>query len=487
VVWTAQATTARLDDLVISPYTYLLGGTNQAAGSIVCRGDVPGDAPALADLEVVAAVGAFSTPRGAVIGFGREPVARNYLSDGSFDTAVSGTVARPWVVSAVTGVTGAATSISHATPGRFGNACAEIVNPATANTGASAAMYGPFYAGVTYTANVWCRAASATTATRLRLGVNGDIASSSAVALSTTWTLKTVTWTPTTTQLVAYIAVEITAATATTWQIDAAEVYEGTTAPTVTSQTIGRGGRPPYAVLTPMEAHTLSGFAVTATSNSWPDITSTVLRVSSGTSATAKWRLDPALIDTAHHTGQVEMEVWAWVEEPATTWTSPRMIASVGGGDVGQRTYTREYGSTGKVGDGELQRLGTVSIPAVPGGQVDLVLSFTWSAITGNLDIPWVLLVPPHRRVLAPQTPGLFPSVASGSTTAAQVMSDGLVRVRTYIEPGWSASPGVGQTVTIDPGGLELVYGFQGSAATEPALNSIRVTPTPRWHHLRDA
>ena len=69
------------------------------------------------------------------------------------------------------------------------------------------------------------------------------------MALSTTWTQHTSTWTPTADVDLAYLAVEVTAATATTFQIDGALVYLGTTAPSVGQQAQGIGAAPPLALL----------------------------------------------------------------------------------------------------------------------------------------------------------------------------------------------------------------------------------------------
>jgi hypothetical protein len=488
VTWKPQATNCFIDDFSVQPFWYDVGAP---VADIVMRGDIPGDAPATAQIEVVANVGS-ATPKRAVIGFARSPANRNYLSDGSFEFGLTGNVSRPWTVAA-SPLTGAATSIEYAAPGRFGSACAQVVAPATANSGASSPVYGPFYAGVTYQASVWVRSENNTTSTRLRFGTSSDNSSTSGVALSTTWTQKTIDWTPATTNYVAWIAVEQLAATATTWQMDWAQVIEVGRTPTLVSQDRGRGGRPGYALLAPQDAIPAWPFTV-VTASGWPNVLGAVLRVSTSSSpAVARWRLDPSLSDPQHHTGALEMEVWAWVMAPDTTWESPKLIASLAGSSAGEPTYTREYGATGYTPGGigaagsGLHRLGTLAVPVEENMQVDLVLRATCISMVGNLDIPFVVLVPPHRRVIAHGTPGLMPHVPTGYTTAVQVFEDGLARVRTYLEPGWSATPGVGQTIEVDPGECELIFAMQGTTAYNfPDLTMIRLTPTPRWHYVRD-
>jgi hypothetical protein len=174
-----------------------------------------------------------------------------------------------WSNAAVTNINGAATSILRVTTAaKFGTACAEIVCPATIDTGASFPIYRRFKRGVTYTAEAWFRSAAGTTLAYLRLG-NGpgnDKASSTAVALSTTWTKHTVTWTPTADREVVHVAANIGAATGTTWTVDGISVYEGTTAPTLSTQIEGRGAAPPVGILEAeaCDRGDLSVFAITA-------------------------------------------------------------------------------------------------------------------------------------------------------------------------------------------------------------------------------
>ena len=188
-------------------------------------GQVPGDAPAKAELHIAADGG--TNIEWVLAAWQRPLMPHNLCWEGDFERYIGVTAA--WSVAAVTGVTGAATSKSQTTTAarcKYGDAAMQIVTPATANTGASFRIFHRFRRGRTYMAMLWASAASATTNTRLRLGQNGDIASETPAALSATPTLRVVSWTPSADRDVAYVAFEVTAATATTMAVDAVCVFE---------------------------------------------------------------------------------------------------------------------------------------------------------------------------------------------------------------------------------------------------------------------
>lgn len=210
----------RYDSLEIQPFTY----RNVTLPEVIRLGGlIPGDAPALCDLTVTPSGGS-AAPVAALMGWWPTVGPWNMVANGDFEDDTDG-----WVVTAVSGVTGAATSRSRITTAarvKYGAAALEIITPATANTGASTLIRRRFKKGRRYLAILWASAASATTNTRVRLGVSGDIASETAAALSTTPTLRTVAWTPAADADGAYLAFEVTAATATTMAIDGAMVCE---------------------------------------------------------------------------------------------------------------------------------------------------------------------------------------------------------------------------------------------------------------------
>ena len=182
-----------------------------------------GDGPALAEIELTTSGGS-PIPLWALLAWWRRPAVFNMCWNGDFEDDVDG-----WTAAGVIGVTGAASSFTRVTSAgiKYGGASGQIVCPATANTGVAFPIYQRFYHGHDYAALAWFSSAAGTTLSRLRLGVSGDIASSTTnVALSTTPTLRQALWTPSADRDVAYVAAEITAATGTTWNIDGIIVFE---------------------------------------------------------------------------------------------------------------------------------------------------------------------------------------------------------------------------------------------------------------------
>lgn len=193
---------------------------------ITLHGGVPGDIPARCTLKI----GDEDSLTWGLFAWMPKPKPFNMLVNGDVQFAATN---GNFSASAVSGVSAAATSVARVTSSGtypYGNAL-EIVCPATTNTGTNYAIHRRFKAGVTYTVSMYAWASAATTTVQCKLGVSGDIASSTATALSTTWTKHTTTWTPTADVDTAYFAAVITAATATTWRIGKCMVYEGTTEP----------------------------------------------------------------------------------------------------------------------------------------------------------------------------------------------------------------------------------------------------------------
>ena len=503
-IFAASANDA-IELLDIAPYTYRganLGGPVTLPGQVRLNGAIPGDAPATCTVDVgVAADGANTTAFG-MVGWAQRPATWNRVPDPGFEWTPGG-VARQWGVAAVAGVTGAATSITSVTGGRFGINAASIVCPATANTGVTCELIPPggFRPGVTYTAELWVRSAAGTTNSRLRLGVSGDIASETASALSSGWVRRTVTWTPTARRTLAYLCFEITAATATTFIIDGASVYEGTTAPTLASQREGNSGIPPFGVIEAQSATAITGYA---TASGAAYLNSRYLNWTAGLTATAEWVVDPALIPRDMHSDSVDVEVWAAIENGATTLacvTSAQAFTNTGQNTV----YTREYGSTGRtdipVVRG-LARLGT--LPLVPVGGVAvpqrIVTSWSCSVIGTGVQLAYLLLVIPSQRQASPTGKSTtnyptFANTGTGRPITRRLQADGTGLAAGTLSGVWSQGPSlIGPLLEPDGTNVDFMAAVArfipdtsvGTITAQFRNGGISIIPTPRWHVVRD-
>lgn len=492
LVWDPRHTGARLRDFRVEPFSLISPG--QLLDVEWC-GDVPGDAPALTTVEVVQAGLPYASATFAALSLDRVCEPGNLVADGQFLT-VSGA---PWSTAAVAGVTSAATSLTIASSGagRFGDTCGEATLPATSGAGVACRVRPPggFEAGRTYTARAWVRSASASTPVQLCLGVNGSLATGSAAALTPGWVMREVTWTPAADAPYAYVAVRSSAATAAVMRLDGVQVWE--TEPTASSQVDGAGGQAPAGVLTPATAHTLAGFAVTSVAASWPTIMDLTLR-STATTSSARWRIDPLLVDPDDHSDNTDVEVWAWITVPAGL-TNPVGIASCVGGVSGVAAYTREYGAAGAplTGMSGIWRLGTITVPRLVDAAIDLRVEVNAAGGSGTTDIPWVMLLRPGQRVAWPTGKGttgyprFIPATGSAAASTKRLLQDGRGVIRSAGDAGFSASSGAAQPLTIPPGPWRLTGVLAAGVPNSSAATSvvqvqrIRVSPTPRWHYLR--
>jgi hypothetical protein len=231
---------AKIYEWNVRPFAYKgSAGTGVNTPDVVTlNGGIGGDLPAKCNLRVADA----SNYQWAAFAWMPKPAPYNLVANGDIEKHS----AAGWSNATVAGVLTASTSASAVTTGSIyqGATSLEIVCPATTDTGASFLIYQRFKKGVTYTVEMYAYSAAGTTNARCKLGVSGDIATSTSVALSATWTRHSTTWTPTADVDAAYFAATIAAATATTWRIDRVMVYEGTTAPADPA-----GGPVPWGVI----------------------------------------------------------------------------------------------------------------------------------------------------------------------------------------------------------------------------------------------
>lgn len=444
-VWTPQHASALLDDWTFEPFTYRARSFPNDL-SVSPADALPGDAPALAD-AVITPSGGSAAPSWAWLAWSDRPQAWNRCWNGDLEEDANG-----WSAAAVTGVTGAATSALRVTAAgkqKYGLAGLEIVTPATANTGGSFLMVGRFRKGVTYTAELWAAGVGgSTTNTRLRLGVNGDIASETPAALTGSMVRRTVTWTPAADTSTAYVAFEVTAATLTTMQVDGVMVYEGATAPALQSQSEGRGACPVFGLVDAAANDT--GDLVT-----WAAITDAnyragvgIRRATSGAETpSATWFVDPAVVVPDDFTqGELDVEVFARIEL-ASTVVSPRLTLSTvpeAGTSYGPARYTAEFGSAGKLlklpSSGtvfRVVRLGTLTFLVDRQRPVrwKLRLAGSYAAgSTGSFGVDYLFLAAARMRACGPTGKALdatYPKfVQSTGETTKTIKSDLSGRVR---------------------------------------------------------
>lgn len=401
---TPAATDWRYSQFCVEPYTY----RQKSWPDTVNLPSIPGTGPAKADVMV--GVTGVAQQVWTLIGWATKPAAHNLVWNGGLEDSTIGTSG--WVATAVAGVIAAATSVARDTTAarlKYGSADLQIVTPATTDTGASFAIYRKFRKGVTYTVAAYLSAASATTQVRVKLGVSGDIATSTAAALTTTPTLHTTTWTPTADVDVAYVAIGVNAATGTTFNANAIQVYEGTTAPTVGKQAEGKGAYPPFGVLQAQAAipQSLSNWTITASGSA---LGGYHLVGSASTSFSGEWMIDPSLLASDDFSSELTFEVYGVFSSLAFASTSvAAVLSAVPESNQTARVYS-EWGSTGKAltlpSSGtaiRTTRLGALTLPVETSNasRWRLKLAVT-GAVAAAVNLDYLILVPTRQRAAGP-------------------------------------------------------------------------------------
>lgn len=404
IQWKPQNIGDRLHRFMVEPFTYRA----HSRYPIQVCGDIPGTAPAVLEVDMT------SAGAGPWLMFAASPRPRpwNLIHNEGFEVdaaGLTGGLEIGWSVAAVSGVTGAASSIARTTAVAYeGYAAGQVVTPATANTGASYRLAHRFLRGRTYRFTIRARAATATTNVRVRLGVSGDIASSTPVALSTGWVEHTVDWTPAATVNLAYAAIEVTAATATTFQIDRARVW-------LTDQGqpdrlgVGHAGRPPWGLIDGLTGFTASGAptSVTLSGEPYAQLASSV--GAGGATYGIAWAIDPALIPQDDHAGPTrDVEVWARLLMSDQFTGGVTALLSVAGS-----VYTYEWGIDGvrlvmpnASSAFRIYRLGTIALPDPVGEASTTLLQLGFGVNPGTnlqpIGVDWLWLTNPRQRVLTP-------------------------------------------------------------------------------------
>jgi hypothetical protein len=499
--WIPQQAAALIDDLAVEPFTYR---NVTGPDDIRLRGVIDGDALALLDAYITPSGGA-AAPIWALLGWTPQAAVHNMLIDGDLEGPQAGVL---WSVAAVTNINGAATSKSVVTTAaKYGLASLQVVCPATTDTGANFRIFRKFRRGITYTFEVWVRSAAGTTNVYARLG-NGtanDKATSGNTALSTTWQRLTVAWTPTADRDDAHIAINIAAATGTTFTLDGAMVYEGTVAPTSANQSEGRGGFPPFGVI---EAeNTWAGTNVSANAN----YRSGFGVIATGGTASCALLCDPALILQDDYTqNEIAVEVWARVSLQSSAIASPTVALSASSLNSAITRYAEEFGSAVKTitrpsaGSAfRLIRCGTLRLPTTMGRWL-INLVATSAPDAGNLAIDYLVLVPANARALGTSgktNDANYPKFASATTeTIRRIRSDlsGTYRDASSLAEAEQAYSGLGGSLLELPAGsVDAVVKLSSlvpddstsDTSTEQLAHSATVhfAITPRWRLGRSA
>jgi hypothetical protein len=509
ITWVPQHAAATIDAFEHLPFTYR---NVTLPEYLPLGGPIPGSADALADIAITHSGGA-AAPIWALLAWTERPPAHNMMWGGDFEEDVNG-----WQTAAVTGVQAAAgSSITRSTTAarKYGSAAAQIVTPATAGAGINFPIYRRFRRGVTYTATLWAAASSATTAMVLKLGTNGDVATTTAVALTPSLVQWTVVWTPTADREVAYLSFQTNAATATTCSIDAVCVFEGTTPPAVGRHAEGAGAVPPFGIFEAEGADTgdISGWTITPSAGFRLGAGLYDPAASGATVYTAGWWIDPSLLVPDDFTlGEVEIEFFGRFNITSGN-VGPRASLSARpewGLGFGAERFT-EFGSAGKnlvtmpVGGAQrLSRLGTITLPVDRTQPARWKLWMTASVAAGSsggFGLDYLLAAPIRRRVAgatAKPNDGSYPDfIASTAETTRTVMSDlrGMVA-----KPPFAGQPvggGLGgPQIELPSGDTDMVVKLSSLVPDDPTSNTtseqtahaatVHVAVTPRVHVTRD-
>jgi hypothetical protein len=511
-----SSTQAGLYRLRVRPFWYG-SRTWPVVGNLRMEGSIPGDAPALADVTVTTPTANTTPARWAMIGWAPRRSGQNLVWNGAFEDDTDG-----WTVSAVSGITAAATSLTRNTTGvpRSGIANAILDTAASDTSGAAFRIWHSFKAGRVYQARAWLSANTGSGAAELALGVSGDL------SVGTTQTPSgfvelTASWTPAADTTNAYVAVRADGTHGAAWRVDEVEVYDVTDSLDLVTQQGGLGGAPPLVVLPAIAAERSSGFTATTDADSLVGSVMARTGIAGSGSADVSFVVDPALTMPDDYTaGELDVEVWARIEPDddlvglrGFAWVNP-VEAAYDSDSLGARRYASRFGSAGKpitrpaTADAwRLVRLGNVPLVIDPDnpGLSRVTVSFSWqTGSTDSLNLDYVVLVPSRARALSPtgidRSLGGYPEFLAthADEVAKTVRSD----LSAYItappsRSRWTDHGLGGSLIELPSGDVDLVVVLSDLVPDDPdstddsAINvltaAVAVSPTPRWAYIRDA
>jgi len=270
IVFNPNGSTLTIDDFDARAFCYSYTTFPRV---VTLNGEFGGTGDARAAVSLTTSTLAYSetVPHSMLLAWWPKPEPYNMVLNHSGELGSGDATAYGWSASAVTGVmTNAGSLLQRAVESgalnAFGKEFIQVTSNAAGNSGAAMPIYtkGGFKKGVTYTAECEVKTSAGTNSARIGLGANGNISHGTSSALSSSWAIRTVTWTPTADVDIAYVTPQVTTASATVLQFRRVQVYEGTTAPRLLAGGYGPGIIPAVAV---DPANTGSGFAQSADAN----------------------------------------------------------------------------------------------------------------------------------------------------------------------------------------------------------------------------
>jgi hypothetical protein len=518
---TAAGTPANtfLDDLRVWPYTYRSITPPREIELL----SLPGSLDPACDWWVFSPTNAHAF---GLLGWARKPVdVFNWVWNGGFEYPFG---SAGWSTASNYGHN-AATSVANTGQALYGAAGGRVVTPGSASfEGVSFTIYRRFERGRPYTFSFWARSNTGAAQTiTLRIGTattNEGLGGAVSLPSSGAWVQASVVWYPTAEVEQAWASVLTNGTNAYTFDLDGVQVFEGTVAPTVQTQTQGRGGYPPVGRLNAASAYSFTNWGIAADAATISGYSAQFTTGAGGFSLGAQWIIDPGLVWTdEYQQAAIDLEVWARVNlstnHSAVTcqvYAFPLMATATPIAFV----YTREYGAGYKSVTNiptvsqafRLIRAGTIPLPAgAAGAQRNLwALGFSLlgtSSAPASCNLDHLLLIPARARCLSPsganKASGYPKFIAPTSGITTRLVKSDLT--------GFWGSQGVSSAqidlaATHGLGGspIELpiedhyviprVYanvpdGEQGTDADFSVANyaiSTHFALTPRWAHARD-
>lgn len=481
------------------PYSF---GAMRGPRSAILR-SVPGSAPAKACVDVGA--DATAAPF-ALLGWRRYEKPQQAWN-GDFAADLDG-----WSVSSLAGgplAAGTATLTRTATGGPLNDGpFAEIVAPATTNTGAEWRAWGPFREGRVYTVDFYAQIIANPNWQAITILDGGsDTSFISLGAADSVWRRVQYTFVPSSNRAYAEIAFRVPAAVVGTMRVARLRVFEGTDPPL---EDYGAGAKAPFGQIFSEDDDASARVNFTVATGVAGAFTTRrlTLNTSSVLSGIAEYIIDPTELDPYEDGGSLDLdvEIWAMVALASTVKT-PKIVASIVANDLpSARQYTREFGTIGAEiaipssgSPRRAVRVGTLTLDRRGCGRHRLRMNLTAGAgSTGAFDLEHFIIVPASSRASSPSglvNDSSYPTFLPASATkrVCQNLTAQLQQASySTRDIGLAGTP-----IELPPGNCEmLVWLVQGNVPDDPTLGAqaavdasiqFHVSVTPRYRLFRSS